>query len=45
MLENYRIQFAYRLDPVDMALGNIMGVQTEVLISTKILNIEYIQCT
>ena len=25
-----RIQYAYRLDPVDIAWGYIMGVQTEV---------------
>ena len=25
-----RIQYAYRLDPVDLAWGYIMGVQTEV---------------
>ena len=34
-LEKFRIQFAYRLDPVDLAWGYIMGFQTEVWISTK----------
>ena len=29
-LEKCRIQYAYRLDPVDLAWGYIMGVQTEV---------------
>ena len=29
-LKKFRIQFAYRLDPVDLAWGYIMGVQTEV---------------
>ena len=32
-LEKFRIQFAYRLDPIDLAWGYIMGFQTEVLIS------------
>ena len=29
-LKKCRIQFAYRLDPVDLASGYILGVQTEV---------------
>ena len=29
-LKKCRIQYAYRLDPVDLAWGYIMGVQTEV---------------
>ena len=29
-LEKCRIQYAYRLDPVDLSWGYIMGVQTEV---------------
>ena len=31
----FRIQFAYRLDPVDLAWGYIMGVQTEVWLTSK----------
>ena len=31
-----RIQFAYKLDPVDLAWGYIMGIQTEVSFCFKL---------